>query len=77
MTDALYRLAQLCIRRKLVVIAVWMFATIALVIVSQRLGDNTNDNRGQLGQKVSKPSTESSELIGILAAMAILACSAT
>jgi putative drug exporter of the RND superfamily len=28
---------------------------------------------GQLGQKVSKPSTESSELIGILAAMVILA----
>src|SRR5262249_4636613 len=27
---------------------------------------------GQLGQKVSKPSTESSELIGILAAMVIL-----
>jgi RND superfamily putative drug exporter len=28
---------------------------------------------GQLGQKVSKPSTESSELIGIIAAMVTLA----
>jgi RND superfamily putative drug exporter len=44
MTGVLYGLAQFCVRRKFVVLAVWLVATIALVAVSHRLGDNTNDN---------------------------------
>ncbi|HEV7529295.1 MAG TPA: MMPL family transporter [Solirubrobacteraceae bacterium] len=52
MTGALYGLAQFCIRRRFVVLAVWLVATIALVAVSHRLGDNTNDN-------LSLPGTDS------------------
>jgi RND superfamily putative drug exporter len=48
----LYGLAQFCVRRKFVVLAVWLVATIALVAVSHRLGDNTNDN-------LSLPGTDS------------------
>jgi putative drug exporter of the RND superfamily len=44
MTGMLYALAQFCVRRKFVVLAVWLVATIALVAVSHSLGDNTNDN---------------------------------
>jgi RND superfamily putative drug exporter len=60
MTGALYRLAQLCIGRKLVVIAIWLLASIALVVVSQRLGDDTNDN-------LSLPGTDSQHASDILA----------
>ena len=59
-TGALYRLAHLCIRRKLLVIAVWLLATAALVVVSQQLGDNTNDN-------LSLPGTDSQHASDILA----------
>jgi putative drug exporter of the RND superfamily len=52
MTGALYGLAQFCIRRRFVVLAVWLVATIALVAISHRLGDNTNDN-------LSLPGTDS------------------
>jgi RND superfamily putative drug exporter len=44
MTGMLYGLAQFCVRRKFVVLVVWLVATIALVAVSHQLGDNTNDN---------------------------------
>jgi putative drug exporter of the RND superfamily len=44
MTGALYGLARFCVRRRGIVILVWLVATIALVVVSHRLGDNTNDN---------------------------------
>ena len=44
MTGALYRLAHLCIRHKLVVVLTWLLVTVALVVVSQRLGEQTNDN---------------------------------
>jgi putative drug exporter of the RND superfamily len=44
MTGMLYGLAQFCVRRRFVVLAVWLVATIALVAVSHSLGDNTNDN---------------------------------
>ena len=44
MTGALYGIAQFCVRRRFVVLAVWLVATIALVAVSHTLGDNTNDN---------------------------------
>jgi putative drug exporter of the RND superfamily len=52
MTGMLYGLAQFCVRRKFVVLAVWLVATIALVAISHQLGDNTNDN-------LSLPGTDS------------------
>jgi putative drug exporter of the RND superfamily len=52
MTGMLYGLAKFCIRRKFVVLVVWLLVTIALVAVSHRLGDNTNDN-------LSLPGTDS------------------
>jgi len=51
MTGALYRLAQFCIRRRFVVIAVWVAATIAVVAVSQQLGNKTNDSSSLPGTK--------------------------
>ena len=44
LTRTLYRLAHLCIRHRFVVIGLWVVVAIALVLVSHRLGDNTNDN---------------------------------
>jgi RND superfamily putative drug exporter len=52
MTGALYRLAQFCVRRRFVVLGVWLLVTIALVAWSHQLGDNTNDN-------LSLPGTDS------------------
>ncbi len=52
MTGVLYGLAQFCIKRRFVVLAIWLIVTIALVAVSHRLGDNTNDN-------LSLPGTDS------------------
>ena len=52
MTGMLYRLAGVCTRRKWVVLGVWIVAAVALVVVSHRLGDNTNDN-------LSLPGTDS------------------
>src|ERR1700684_2214437 len=43
-TGVLYGLARFCVRRRFYVLVVWLVATIALVAVSHRLGDNTNDN---------------------------------
>jgi putative drug exporter of the RND superfamily len=60
MTGMLYGLAQLCVRRKFVVLAVWLVAAIALVAVSHRLGDNTNDN-------LSLPGTDSQAATDALA----------
>ncbi|HLB21523.1 MAG TPA: MMPL family transporter, partial [Solirubrobacteraceae bacterium] len=60
MTGVLYGLAQLCIRRRFVVLAVWLIVTIALVAVSHRLGDNTNDN-------LSLPGTDSQAATDALA----------
>jgi len=60
MTGMLYGLAQLCVRRKYVVLVVWLVATIALVAVSHRLGDNTNDN-------LSLPGTDSQAATDALA----------
>jgi RND superfamily putative drug exporter len=48
----LYKLARFCVRRRIVVLGVWLVASIALVAVSHRLGDNTNDN-------LSLPGTDS------------------
>ncbi|HEY1687558.1 MAG TPA: MMPL family transporter [Solirubrobacteraceae bacterium] len=60
MTGPLYRLAHLCIRHKLVVLGIWLLATILLVLGSHRLGDNTNDN-------LSLPGTDSQRASEILA----------
>jgi RND superfamily putative drug exporter len=60
MTGMLYGLAQFCVRRKFVVLVVWLVATIALVAVSHRLGDNTNDN-------LSLPGTDSQAATDALA----------
>ncbi|MBV8942129.1 MAG: MMPL family transporter, partial [Solirubrobacterales bacterium] len=59
MTGILYALAQFCVRRRFVVLAVWLIATVALVAVSHRLGDNTNDN-------LSLPGTDSQRATNIL-----------
>jgi RND superfamily putative drug exporter len=60
MTAMLYGLAQFCVRRRFVVLAVWLVATIALVAVSHQLGDNTNDN-------LSLPGTDSQRATDALA----------
>ncbi len=52
MTGILYRLAQVCIRRRYVVVGIWIVLTVGLVAVSHGLGDNTNDN-------LSLPGTDS------------------
>ena len=44
MTGMLYAIARFCVRRRVVVLAVWVLATAALVTVSHRLSDNTNDS---------------------------------
>ncbi len=44
MTGVLYAIARFCIRRRFVVLAVWVLAAVALVAVSHRLSDNTNDS---------------------------------
>ncbi|HEY2657082.1 MAG TPA: MMPL family transporter, partial [Solirubrobacteraceae bacterium] len=44
MTGVLYGVARFCVRRRFVVLGVWLVVAIVLVAVSQRMGDNTNDN---------------------------------
>jgi putative drug exporter of the RND superfamily len=44
MTGALYRLARFCARHRFWILTVWLVVAVALVGVSHRLGDNTNDN---------------------------------
>jgi RND superfamily putative drug exporter len=58
-TGVLYQLARFCVRRRWVVLAVWLVATVALVAVSHRLGDNTNDN-------LSLPGTDSQHATNVL-----------
>ncbi|HTA37401.1 MAG TPA: MMPL family transporter, partial [Solirubrobacteraceae bacterium] len=60
MTGVLYGLAQFCVRRRFYVLVVWLVATIAIVAVSHRLGDNTNDN-------LSLPGTDSQRATDALA----------
>jgi putative drug exporter of the RND superfamily len=60
MTGVLYAIAQFCIRRRFVVLAVWLVVTIAVVAVSHQLGDNTNDN-------LSLPGTDSQAATDALA----------
>ncbi len=60
MTGVLYRLAHFSVRHRLAVLAVWLIAVIALVVVSHRLGENTNDN-------LSLPGTDSQRATDALA----------
>jgi putative drug exporter of the RND superfamily len=53
-TGVLYGLAKYCVRHRLVVIGVWLLVTVALVGVSHRLGENTNDD-------LSLPGTDSQQ----------------
>jgi putative drug exporter of the RND superfamily len=44
MTGLLYGTARFCVKQRWLVLAVWLAATVALVVVSHRLGDNTSDD---------------------------------
>jgi RND superfamily putative drug exporter len=55
----LYGLARLCVRRRFIVLGAWLVITIALVVVSHGLGDNTNDN-------LSLPGTDSDKAAVVL-----------
>ena len=59
MTGVLYGLAHFCVRRRFIVLVVWLVVTIALVAVSHSLGDNTNDN-------LSLPGTDSQRATDVL-----------
>ncbi len=52
MTGVLYRVAHFCIRKRILVLAVWLVVTGAAVLVSHSLGENTSDN-------LSLPGTDS------------------
>src|SRR5438270_756755 len=59
MTRMLYAVARFSVRRRFVVLAVWLLAAIALVAISHRMGDNTNDN-------LSLPGTNSQQATNTL-----------
>jgi RND superfamily putative drug exporter len=52
MTGVLYAIARFSVRRRFVVLGVWLVAAIALIAVSHRLGENTSEN-------LSLPGTDS------------------
>ncbi len=56
----LYAVARFCVRHRLAVVGTWLVVTIALVAVSHRLGENTNDN-------LSLPGTDSQRAADTLA----------
>ncbi len=60
MTGVLYGLARFCVRRRFVVLGVWLVVAIALVAVSHRLGENTSEN-------LSLPGTDSQRAADTLA----------
>ncbi len=60
MTGVLYATAQFCVRRRFVVLGVWLVATIALVAISRGLGENTSEN-------LSLPGTDSQRATDTLA----------
>jgi len=59
MTGVLYGVARFCVRRKFIVLAVWLVVAVALVAISHQMGDNTNDN-------LSLPGTNSQHATDIL-----------
>jgi RND superfamily putative drug exporter len=44
MTKILYAIGHFSVRRRFIVVGVWLVLAIVLVVVSQRMGDNTNDD---------------------------------
>ncbi len=60
MTGLLYAIGRFCMRRRLVVLGVWVVVAVALVVVSHEMGDNTNDN-------LSLPGTGSEQAMSALA----------
>jgi putative drug exporter of the RND superfamily len=44
MTGALYHLGRLCVRRRWVVLAIWLVAFVGLAAFARSVGSNTNDN---------------------------------
>jgi len=54
LTGVLYGLAQVCVRRRFIVLGVWAVVAVALFAVSHQLGDKTNDN-------LSLPGTDSQQ----------------
>ncbi len=54
MTKVLYGLARFAVRRRFLVLGVWLVAAVALVAVSHQLGDNTNDNLSLPGTNSQK-----------------------
>jgi putative drug exporter of the RND superfamily len=61
MTGVLYGIARFCVRRKFIVLVVWLVVAVALVAISKQMGDNTNDN-------LSLPGTNSQHATDILKA---------
>jgi RND superfamily putative drug exporter len=49
MTGLLYAVARTCVRRRHLVLAVWLVVAVALVAISHQVGDNTSDNQSQPG----------------------------
>jgi putative drug exporter of the RND superfamily len=54
MTGVLYGLARFCVRRKYIVVGVWLVIVIALVAISHQMGDTTNDNLSLPGTNSDK-----------------------
>src|SRR3984885_16031305 len=61
MTGVLYGIARFCVRRKFIVLVVWLVVAVALVAISKQMGDNTNDN-------LSLPGTNSQHATDVLKA---------
>lgn len=52
MTGVLYAIGRFCVKQRFLVLGVWFVAAVGLAVISQQLGDNTNDN-------LSLPGTDS------------------
>ena len=44
MTKVLYSLGRFSVRRRFVVLGVWLVVAVALVVISHQTGDTTNNN---------------------------------
>jgi RND superfamily putative drug exporter len=60
MTGVLYAIAKFCVRRRFVVLGIWLVVTIALVALSRGLGENTSED-------LSLPGTDSQRAMDTLA----------
>ena len=60
MTKVLYSLGRFSVRRRFVVLGVWLVVAVALVVVSHQTGDNTNNN-------LSLPGTGSQQAKNVMA----------